>query len=775
MEELEKKENMRQDTSSGQIRVLLVEDDPGDARLVRMALSGSDHLSYEVEVFEQLSTAIERLGESSFDVALVDLSLPDSKGLDIISKISAEDPKIPIVVLTGLNDEEMGVQALQKGAEDYLIKGPDVINLLARSIRYSIERKKTKEALTESENKYSTLVELSDDGILMIQDRKIVFANHRIYKMLGYTEPELRDSDVLHLAPEYQGELEQKYKDRMEGNKEVPSVYQIQIKKKYGEYLWVEINVSRVEYNNKLTDLVFLRDITERKRAEEALRESEERFRNLSTELDLGLSEVFEALKEISSGNPDIRIPETSEIGLITELKHTVNVTAENIGEIVDLSHEFAIGLAEHFDVLHRVSEGNLAARVSGTSQTELLESLKKVTNQMIGSVSREMTQRKHAQETLQRERDFSESAINSLPGTFYMIDDKGNFVRWNKEFEEVTLYAGEEISSMHPLDFFGGEEKQIIADRIQEVFVKGRASVEANLVSKNGRKTPYFLTGLRTTIGDSTYLVGVGIDITDRKQAEEKLKEYSERLEEKVEERTRELREAHEQLVRREKLATLGQLAGGLGHELRNPLGAIKNAIYLLNMVVEDPDPEVKEALDIIEKEVGISEGVITSLLDFARPKAPTLRHLVNINDIVEAAVSRVPVPENVEVVEELGETLPTVLADPGQLTQVFENLIQNAFQAMPEGGQLTVKSETPSAEWVTVSCTDTGAGMDDETSQKVFEALFTTKAKGIGLGLALCKTFVEAHGGTIDVETELGKGTTFTVSLPIGREEQE
>jgi signal transduction histidine kinase len=190
--------------------------------------------------------------------------------------------------------------------------------------------------------------------------------------------------------------------------------------------------------------------------------------------------------------------------------------------------------------------------------------------------------------------------------------------------------------------------------------------------------------------------------------------------------------------------------------------------------MVLEDPEPEVKETLEIIEKEVGISQQIITSLLDFARPKPPT-RHMVDINDVVQEAVSRVPVPENVEVVRQLSETLATISADPGQLTQVFENLSQNAIQAMPEGGQFTVKSEAPSPEWVTVSCTDTGVGMDDETSQKVFEALFTTKARGIGLGLALCKMFVEAHGGTIDVESALGKGTTFTVSLPIARKEQE
>jgi signal transduction histidine kinase len=144
----------------------------------------------------------------------------------------------------------------------------------------------------------------------------------------------------------------------------------------------------------------------------EMVNERDRELESTSMELALGLSEVFEALKEVSSGDPSVRIPETSELDLIAKLKHIVNMTAENQAEIVNLSHEFAIGLAEHFDVLHKVSEGNLTARVSGTSEVELLESLKKVTNQMIESVSREITERKRAEEALQSARDDMEILV---------------------------------------------------------------------------------------------------------------------------------------------------------------------------------------------------------------------------------------------------------------------------------------------------------------------------------------------------------------------------
>ena len=250
-----------------------------------------------------------------------------------------------------------------------------------------------------------------------------------------------------------------------------------------------------------------------------------------------------------------------------------------------------------------------------------------------------------------------------------------------------------------------------------------------------------------------------------------EKLTEYSENLEEMVEQRTKELRDAQEKLVSREKLAVLGQMAGGVGHELRNPLGAIKNAAYFLNMVLEEPEPDVKETLEILETEVTTSERIISNLLDFARPKSANLQK-VDVNDVVQEALSRAAVPENIEVVSHKDEALPTILADSFQLGQAFSNIILNAIQAMPEGGQLALKSETSGPEWVAVSFADTGVGMPEETLGKLFEPLFTTKAKGIGLGLAISKTLVERHGGTIEVESEVGKGSTFTVKLPIGGE---
>ena len=213
---------------------------------------------------------------------------------------------------------------------------------------------------------------------------------------------------------------------------------------------------------------------------------------------------------------------------------------------------------------------------------------------------------------------------------------------------------------------------------------------------------------------------------------------------------------------------AILGELAAGVSHELRNPLGAIKNAAYFLKMVLEEPEREVKECLEILEMEVASSEKIIRSILDFARPKPLNLSH-VDIYGVIRNVLSHTIVPENVKILNQLDETVLPIQADLDKLTQVFENIILNAIQAMPEGGQLIIKYKVPTPEWMEISITDTGVGISQENMENIFKPLFTTKAKGIGLGLSVSKILINAHEGNIKVQSKVGKCSIFTVMLPI------
>jgi PAS domain S-box-containing protein len=250
----------------------------------------------------------------------------------------------------------------------------------------------------------------------------------------------------------------------------------------------------------------------------------DEELESMSMELAISLSETFEALKKISSGDPTVRISEVSDIDLIEKLKHMINLTASEIGSIVDQSHDFAIDLAEYFDVLHKVSKGDLTARVRGGSHGELSEALKNLTNTMINNISKEMNHRRQAEEDLRKEKIFTDSAINSLPGVFYLFDQNGHFLRWNANVEIFTGYSSEEVSQMTPLDFFSEDDRDSAGKAVQEVFTKGDSSVEAHLLSKDGSRTPYFFTGKLFILGNEKYLIGMGIDIAKRKKFEEAL-----------------------------------------------------------------------------------------------------------------------------------------------------------------------------------------------------------------------------------------------------------
>jgi len=311
------------------------------------------------------------------------------------------------------------------------------------------------------------------------------------------------------------------------------------------------------------------------------------------------------------------------------------------------------------------------------------------------------------------------------------------------------------------------------VARVLREGVVVGLAN-HTILIAKDGTKRPLADSAAPIKDQEGNIIIGAVIvfrDITERRQAEQALRKYSEQLEEMVQKRTQELREAQEELVRKERLAVLGQLAGGVSHELRSPLGAISSAAYYLNRLLKEPQPDVKETLEILIKEVRVSERIISSLLDFARKETP-IRRKVDLNKVIRETLSQVAVPHSVEVVCQLGESLPTIQADPEQLGRVFGNITLNAIQAMPEGGRLVIESKIAEPGWMAVSFKDTGVGISEENLWKIFEPLFTTKTRGLGLGLALANILVKGHDGTIEAESEVGTGSTFTVRLPATRE---
>lgn len=250
--------------------------------------------------------------------------------------------------------------------------------------------------------------------------------------------------------------------------------------------------------------------------------------------------------------------------------------------------------------------------------------------------------------------------------------------------------------------------------------------------------------------------------------ELEQSLQGYYEQLEGDVESKTKDLEQVQEKLIRSERLAAVGELASGVGHELRNPLNVIRNCAYLLNMsLVDKGDEEALSTLKVLDKQIDVANKIVTDLLDFTRIRPPALTK-VELNSLIRETLSWVTVPENIKVNANLNGNSLQIQVDPEQISRVFTNIISNAIQAMNGKGELKIDTGVNgSFAWIRFA--DTGCGIPEENMGKIFEPLFTTKPKGIGLGLAISKRLVEQHGGKIEVASQVGKGAIFTVKLQL------
>lgn len=214
------------------------------------------------------------------------------------------------------------------------------------------------------------------------------------------------------------------------------------------------------------------------------------------------------------------------------------------------------------------------------------------------------------------------------------------------------------------------------------------------------------------------------------------------------------------------ERLATIGQVAGGVAHELRNPLNVVKTSVYFLLNMRHASAEKVQQHLERIERQIGLADRVIAALSDFARLPVPEANP-VPVRKCLQEVLELNAVASSIAVSIECPDDLPPILGDARQLQIVFGNLVRNARDAMPDGGRLTLSAQPDDGD-VLVSVADSGVGIPQETVERVTEPLYSTKARGIGLGLAITRSIVEKHGGQVLIESEPGAGSVFTIRLP-------
>ena len=248
---------------------------------------------------------------------------------------------------------------------------------------------------------------------------------------------------------------------------------------------------------------------------------------------------------------------------------------------------------------------------------------------------------------------------------------------------------------------------------------------------------------------------------------AKTQIQEYASQLEVKVKERTKELVEAQTKLLKTERLAAIGELAGMVGHDLRNPLTGITGATYYMKTkYASNIDCKGRDMLEIIEKDIEHANKIINDLLEYSRELKLKLVE-TDPKSMLKEAIASMHVPESVRILDKTC-TEPKIRVDAERMRRVLMNIMKNAIDAMPKGGCVSVKSEK-TGEMMIMSFSDNGIGMPKDVLNKIWTPLFTTKAKGMGFGLPICKRIVECHGGKISVESKIRKGTTFTIMVPI------
>jgi len=432
-------------------------------------------------------------------------------------------------------------------------------------------------------------------------------------------------------------------------------------------------------------------------------------------------------------------------------------------------------GLVKDYETSYRTKTGALVPVILSCSVVRSSEG----GTMGVVMVAHDISERKKTQDAVLKEKNISAAIINSLPGIFYLFDDKGNFLQWNKNFETITGYAKEEIREMKPLDIFGEEDKQRIRDAIQQAFFKGKVSMEADLMTKSGEKVSYLFSGETFDIEGVQYLLGTGLDINQRMKKEKELERINMKLEgsEKalvnilsdLKYSHEELQNTQAQLIQSAKLASLGKLIADIAHEINNPLMIILGRAQL-SLMEDITNEELKNNLHIIMNQCDRAKGIIQRLLMFSKQTKGEVKN-TDINQCIEFTVQLIEHQfslKNVKIIRQYEPLLPSLRIDEKRMHEIFLNLLNNAQEAMPNGGAITITTSSEK-NTIRIDFKDAGVGIPKENIAKIFDPFFTTKEKGTGLGLSICYSIIKAYGGEMRHESKPGEGTTAIILLPI------
>jgi len=660
------------------------------------------------------------------------------------------------------------------------------------------ERKKAEEALRESEERYRNIFELSPDSIVTVDTQGVITScNATATKMLGYSKGEMigkHFSKTGILKTEDLPYYTELFHSFLRGKTEKPA--ELTFYRKDGTPLLCDVRLSLLKEGSKIIGIQAIsRDITERKKAEEELIRLSSAVK-MSTDgvvvsdIDGKIIDVNEAILEMyGADNQEDLIGKSSFDFLDPQDREKA---FGEMKEVLTKGHNKSV----EYRVITK--DGN---KINVEISTTLMKEANGKPTGFVGIVH-DIMERKRFEERL--------SALNTYSRNLNMAESM-------KKIYQLTLDAMEKILGFEHASFMVVDQNMLSVvdqrgyqslsmklplDESRGITVKVAMAGRSILIPDTRKEGAYVegMSGIHSELAVPVKIANkvLGVLNVESKtlnafdERDEKLLEilashsatamsnleYAKNLEKLVRKRTRELRRAQKQLLRAERMAGIGETAAMVGHDLRNPLQVMTNTLYLANKSLAALPTEGKklvekheigELMATVGEQLQYVSKIVNDLQDYARPVKLNLVE-TNLYQLIQDTLSTMTIPHNVRVSITKEDKFPLLIVDPMLMRRAFSNLITNALQAMPDGGQLTIRLSKQETRAL-VNIQDTGVGIAPKNRNKIFQPLFTTKARGQGFGLPVCKRLVEAHDGSIHVKSRVGQGSTFTVEIPLKR----